>query len=253
MPDVDLALSRAYAKSVGSNARPGTAAQGPHFVIDPSESRPISGPTSALTWPETVRALERSHGDRFEALADAILGFRDARGMKVVLFTSPHRAEGRTTLVLALARSLARRPGRTLIVDGDLGGPMLARSLGIRVTVGLDDVLERDAAVADALIEAPDDHLVLLPVAAPASRPREAFASDEWSQLMARLRREFDIVLIDGGPIFSGPSASIIPRSVDAAVLVHHRTRTTDRALTRARDALDAAGVPLLGLAETFC
>ena len=48
------------------------------------------------------------------------------------LFTSCHRAEGRTTLVLTLARALARRPGRTLLVDADLTGPMLARQLGLQ-------------------------------------------------------------------------------------------------------------------------
>lgn len=253
MRDVDRALARAYGSAPTSSARPGPAAPGPHFSIDAPDARLDPPEVPILAWPETVRALERSHGPRFETLADAILEAREDRGMKVLLFTSPHRAEGRTTLVLTLARALARRPGRTLLVDGDLGGPMLARSLGLRPTVGLDDVLERDTSLADALIEAPDDHLVILPVVASAGRPREAVTSPEWSRLMARLRREFDLVLIDGGPIFTGPSAATVAQSVDAAVLVHNKSRTTARALERAQDAIDAAGVPVLGLAETFC
>jgi hypothetical protein len=44
----------------------------------------------------------------------------------------------------------------------------------------------------------------------------------------------------------------VLHRSVDAAVLVHNRGLTSDRAVLRAREVLDAAGVPLLGLAETF-
>ena len=69
---------------------------------------------------------------------------------------------------------------------------------------------------------------------------------------MARLRREFDLVLVDGSPLFAGLSAAVLHRSVDAAVLVHHRGLTGERALLRAREVLEAGGIPLLGLAETF-
>ena len=107
-------------------------------------------------------------------------------------------------------------------------------------------------ALADALIEAPDDHLWILPLRVAAASPREFLASPGWSCTMARLRREFDLVLVDGSPMFTGLSAAVLHRSVDAAVLVHNRSMTGERSLLRAREVLDAGGVPLLGLAETF-
>jgi Mrp family chromosome partitioning ATPase len=69
---------------------------------------------------------------------------------------------------------------------------------------------------------------------------------------VARLRREYDLVLLDGGPLFTGLNTAILHRSVDAAVLVYHRGLTGGRALLRARELLESGGVPLLGLAETF-
>ena len=47
-------------------------------------------------------------------------------------------------------------------------------------------------------------------------------------------------------------SAAVMHRSVDAAILVFNRSLTAARALTRAREVLEAGGIPLLGLAETF-
>jgi Mrp family chromosome partitioning ATPase len=126
---------------------------------------------------------------------------------------------------------------------------MLARSLGLRPSIGLDDVIEHGRALADALIDAPDDHLTVLPLRSSPTHPRSFLGGPEWP---ARLRREFDLVLLDGGPLFAGLNASVTYRAVDAAVLVVHRGLTGDRAIARARQALDAAGVPLLGLAETF-
>jgi Mrp family chromosome partitioning ATPase len=205
-----------------------------------------------LQWPGTILSMERQFGERFERLADTLVAVRDRQHLRVVLFTSCHRAEGRTTLVLALARALARRPGRSLLVDADLTGPMLARQLGLRPEFGLDDVIERGCALTEALLDAPDDHLSLLPLRAPVARPREFLNSPGWSLVMARLRREFDLVLVDGSPLFVGLSAAVMHRSVDAAILVHNRSLTGERALLRAREVLDAGGVPLLGLAETF-
>ncbi|SIO66353.1 CobQ/CobB/MinD/ParA nucleotide binding domain-containing protein [Singulisphaera sp. GP187] len=266
MREVDQALARAYAQRGATD----------HSVVPPAPhlpSRPVEPPVSpgngadhaetddrraqypelvTLQWPATIRTLEREFGDRFNQLADALIEARDRQHLKVLLFTSCHRAEGRTTLILTLARALARRPGRTLLVDADLTGPMLARQLGLRPKVGLDDVIENGLALSDALVEARDDHLTILPLRAPVGHPREFLASPAWSCALARLRREYDLVLLDGSPLFAGLSAAVLHHSVDAAVLVHSRALTGERALQRAREVLDSGGVPLLGIAETF-
>jgi Mrp family chromosome partitioning ATPase len=253
MRDLDQALARAFATTrteSGPDSPDRTTIPSPHFALEPGRDR--TRPATSLAWPEMILALEREHGPRFERLADVLLESRDRRQLKVLLFTSCHRAEGRTTLVLTLARALARRPGRTLVVDADLSGPMLAQQLGIRCRAGLDDVVERGLALRDALVEAHDDHLDILPLRTAVSRPREFLSGPGWSCLMARLRREFDLVLLDGSPLFTGLSAAVLHRSVDAAILVHNRTLTGQRALLRAQEVLEAGGIPLLGLAETF-
>jgi Mrp family chromosome partitioning ATPase len=263
MKEVDEALSRAFAQQ----ARTVPAASvppSPHWTLRKPAERPsrslapspspefLPSPAVEIRWPDVVEELERAWGGRFEGLADRLLEVRDRRNMKVILFTSCHRAEGRTTLVLTLARALARRPLRTLLVDADLTGPMLARSLGVQPLVGLDDVVEDGQALGDALIECPGGRLGILPMRSAVSRPREFLSSAAWSCAMARLRREFDLVLIDGSPLFTGLSAAVLHNSVDAAVLVHNGTTTGQRAILRAQEVLEGGGVPLLGLAETF-
>ena len=259
MQDVDQALARAYARhNLATNPEVPAIPPAPHFVVEPAPHNAQSGPgrdvgnETTLDWPSTVKTLEREHGDRFRRLADSLIEMREQKGIRVLLFTSCHRAEGRTTLVLTLARALARRPGRILLIDADLTGPMLARQLGIRPRVGFDDVVEDGRALSDAIIHAPDDHLSLLPLRAPVSGPREFLSNPAWSCSMARLRREYDTILVDGSPLFAGLSAAVLHRSVDAAVLVHHKALTGERALLRAQEVLEAGGIPLLGLAETF-
>jgi Mrp family chromosome partitioning ATPase len=274
MREVDKALARAYAQpEKGDPARgvppaphwaghgapraPGqetglvaSFAPAPDLALG-AEVAP-AGPVAELQWPAVVIGLERDWGERFDQLAGRLIEVRRRQNLRAILFTSCHRAEGRTTLVLTLARALARHPGRTVLVDADLTGPMIARLLGLRPEFGLDDVVEGGHALADALIDAPDDHLSVLPIRAAVARPRDFLVAPAWTCTLARLRREFDVILLDGGPLFTGLNAAVLHRSVDAAVLVYHRGLTGERAILRAREVVEAGGVPLLGLAETF-
>jgi Mrp family chromosome partitioning ATPase len=233
----------------------------PHFPIEtgeaaggapaPESAAPLAAAVT-FQWPTTVRTLERQHGARFDQLAGHLCAVRDQRQVRVLLFTSCHRAEGRTTLILTLARALARRAGRTLVVDGDLSGPMLARQLGLKPRLGLEDVVLAGAPAGEAIVSSAQEGVAVLPLRAAVARPREFVAAPGWSVLMARLRREFELVLIDGSPLFTGLSAAVLHRSVDAAVLVYNRAVTGERALVRAQEVLEAGGIPILGLAETF-
>lgn len=241
MREVDEALARVYSQRVRDDRA--TVPPPPHLLAPAGVE---------LDWPSLVLNLEERYGERFRAMADALLENRARTGQKVLLFTSCQRAEGRTTLLLTLARALARTPGRTLLIDADLSGPTLAHQLGLRPDSGLDDVVEHGRVLADALIEAPADNLTLLPLRLPVAQARAFLASPAWVCVLAKVRREFDLVLLDGGPMFLGLSAAIMHRSVDAAILVFNRSLTGERALTRAREVLNAAGIPLLGLAETF-
>ena len=97
----------------------------------PDSATSSPGPSAISGGRTIVLMLEREWGDRFEQMADRLVEARDRQQLKVLLFTSCHRAEGPTTLVLTLARALARRPGRTVLVDADLTGPMLSSTPGL--------------------------------------------------------------------------------------------------------------------------
>lgn len=277
MREVDEALARAFAHREATEPGRGVP-PAPHWPASPSTAsdrpEPGRGPgpelsaygeviarprTSAkamtaleLQWPSIVLRLEHDWGDRFDQMARRLIEVSRREDRRAILFTSCHRAEGRSTLVLTLARAVARLSRRTAVVDADLTGPMLARLLGLRPELGLDDVVESGHPLADALIDAPDDGLAVLPIRCPVARPREFLSSPAWTSAIARLRREFEVILLDGGPLFTGLGSAVLHRSVDAAVLVLHRGLTGERAILRAREALAAGGVPLLGLAETF-
>ena len=203
-----------------------------------------------LQWPAIVMTLEREWGNRFERLARALaVRPQDTRYSGGVIHELPPC--GGRTLVLTLAGGLARRPCRTLVIDADLTGPMLARMLGLRPEVGLDDVVENDQALSSALIDATDDHLAVLPMRASfttARFPGESCVDMRAGEVKSGIRLDSD----RWRAALQRFEAAVLHRSVDAAILVHHRGVTGERAILLPREVLDAGGIPLLGLAETF-
>ena len=247
MREVDHVLARAYAARA--------SAGGPHFAVASPGRTDAHRLGHALRWPETVLALEKRHGERFEAFADSLLAARDETPFRRLLFASAHRAEGRTTLVLNLARVLARRPGRTLLVDGDLVGPMLARSLGLRPRLGAG----RRGRAGPPAVRGGDGSSRRQPRDPPDRRPRrrvprEFAASAGWIRMMEAVSVEFDLALIDGGglvqrPERRGPALGRRrggPRPPQGPDLRARPGPAPARRSTRPMS-------PLLGIAETFC
>lgn len=215
-----------------------------------AEPQPGQNVEMSPTWPESVMAHEQAHGQDFDALAERLLEHR-RNHRQVILLASCLGAENRTTLVLGLARAIARPGERALVVDADLGKPMLASALRLQPRLGLAEVVAANHLLPGALIVLGSEDLALLPTCAPVPRPRRLLSSPGWTCLMARLRRQFGPILLDGGPVFAGLSAAVLHRSVDGAVLLHDPGHSDEAGLERALEVLDAAAIPVLSFAQS--
>ena len=167
-------------------------------------------------------------------------GSSNAARLKVILFTSCHRAEGRTTLDPDLGTRLSRHPCRTLLVDADLTGPMLAIYSGPAPRGwARRRGRERPGVVrcADRRGRRPPGNLA---DAKRLTRPRDFLTSPAWTCVLARFAVSTTWSSLTAARS-STASAAVLHRSVDAAVLVHHRSVTGKRDPS-AREVLDAGG-----------
>lgn len=270
MGKLDRAFIKAFGKTHGATPEvcaepPRTPQESGRSDAAPSEvdSRPRGVPRAAspatarrilrFNLPDSVVALQRCARDQFMMLSDIVRRAQQQAGLKTLLFTSCYRGEGRTSLVLTLARTLAAvSKAKTLLVDGDLLNPRIAKELHIDVSVGLDDVVQQGRPLHEALVYSEGDAFAVLPLRNAVSDPREFIRSDELEQALVALKEHFDLVLIDASPVFSSLDPTVLHRQVDAAVLIVNRELTEDQSVARARNVLESAGLTVLGVAETF-
>ncbi len=247
--EVDDALAKAFSARWSAPSKQ-SHGQGPHFAVEPQPG--AEHEASSWAWPDLVDVLEAQHGQQFRSMAARIWEISAQRGVKVLLFTSAHRAEGRTTFALLVAKFLAAGDRRVVLLDADFQAPMVGARLSLQRAVGLYDLVASAGGRVDATRFAALDRLRVVPLHEPIARPREILSSGGWSCLMATLRRSFDLVVLDGGPVLAGSSSVMLSKSVDACLLVTRPGDAAERARCQAQEILAAAGTPVLGLAENF-
>jgi Mrp family chromosome partitioning ATPase len=236
------------------------APQAPALVPAELAAPEVLGPLRAvfeiqkLSWPVLCQALVRAAEEELSVLADA-LAEAARRGEKRILVTGRRRGEGRTTVVICLARMLATRGLAVGLVDADFGQPHLARRLKLLPQTGWETPLAGETRLEEALIEAVDDKIVVLPLRATLDARRVAECRAAIDATLERLAGAMDIVLVDGGPVDDAHPASrhlIQACAFDGALVVRDaRHSPVEEAADLAR-RLGASGIARTEIIENF-
>ncbi len=164
---------------------------------------------------------------------------------KVYAITSATSGDGKTCLTLSLGLSFAAAGSKTLLVDFDLVGQGLSSKLKIRPEHGMASSLETGQP-GDAIVATKIDRLFLLP----AGRHDEDFVSrlsrPMVKQIIDEVRAEYDIIIIDTGPVLGSLEANFVTSQAEGVVLVVGRNQ--QRSLVqRAEQQLISLGARIIG------
>jgi len=183
--------------------------------------------------------------EAFRTLRSSILLAGDEFARRI-LVTSPQPQEGKTTVSLNLACSLAQLGRRVLIIDGDLRRPNCARQLRVEAAHGLGEYLQGLAALEDAVHPTPVSNLWLVPAGRTNRVASDLLYSPRLSVLLEELGGRYDHVVVDSPPSLVLSDARTIARQVDGLVLVVSGD-TERNALLRTKRTFDDAGARFLG------
>jgi septum site-determining protein MinD len=119
-------------------------------------------------------------------------------GAKIITITSGKGGVGKTTTTANLGMALARLNKKVVVLDADIGLRNLDVVMGLenRIVYDLVDVVEGRCKLRQAMIKHKLlDHLYLIPAAQ--TRDKTAISPSDMIQITAKLRQEFDFILID--------------------------------------------------------
>jgi polysaccharide biosynthesis transport protein len=159
--------------------------------------------------------------EQYRLLYTRIMHATAGKPQTIFAISSAIKGEGKTTTSLNLALTAARDFGKqTLLLEGDFKNPSFRTYLGLDTPVSLMEVILNQADLASSLINFGHPNLAVLPFGYNAKNSASLLSSQEFSNILTRLRERYELILIDSPPILSLPDMPIIEQLVDAILLV---------------------------------
>lgn len=140
---------------------------------------------------------------------------------KVIAITSANPGSGKTFISINLAKVLAIKGKKVLVMDLDLRKGTLSKMVG-NTEHGLSNYLVGAAGKDELIINNVDDtpNLDTIVMGTMPPNPAELLSSERLDQLIAELRQEYDFILLDCPPVEIVTDAKVINRLVDLTAFV---------------------------------
>lgn len=164
---------------------------------------------------------------------------------QIIAVTSALPEEGKTSIAVNLAATLAEAGSSVCLVDADLRRPNVARTLGLVEHAGLTTVMSGQAK-PDQVMQSAHSFAVLTSGAIP-TNPAEMLGSEQFRTVLRSLADKFDHVVVDTTPVLPVTDTPSIAPAVDGYLLVSRFAKTSRNQVADAVHTLLGVEATLLG------
>jgi len=188
--------------------------------------------------------------EQFIAMRDALIKAGREREVRAVGVTSAREQEGKTTVAIGLALTLAvDTQKRVLLLDGNMRAPAVHRFFQIPRGPGLTDLLREPMDYRKAVVRMEEYPLCLLPAGAPYDAPSELLTLGRFSSVMGQLKKAFDTIVVDCPSAMQHADVELTGGQLDGVVLVIETDKTQLSLLQAAKAKLEGNHLQILGVA----
>lgn len=182
------------------------------------------------------------------AIRTNLLFMSPDKPLKALLITSSMPQEGKTTVALNVAISMAQSGEKTLIVDTDMRRPRVHKALGLTARKGVSSVLVGEQTVDDVIVETPVENLLCMPCGATPPNPAELLHTKRFKELVGDLLERYDKVVFDSPPVGAVTDPVILSKAVDGTILVVKSGVTARQLLAKTGRVLTDVKANVLGV-----
>lgn len=168
--------------------------------------------------------------------------------IKKILITSSHPGEGKSTIALKLARSMANNGQKVLLMECDLRNPTLSKLIGNKISIGMTNLLVKGLQLEDVKID--DDvsnNLDIILTGPTPPNPSELLGSNKMKSLLSKAEEIYDVVILDTPPGGILTDAQVLATMVDGVLLVVAQGETKYEEIDNTLKNLKNVGANVLG------
>ena len=177
---------------------------------------------------------------------------REDTSCHLIGVTSAQPSDGKSTISLNLAYSLAELGKKTLLIDADMRRASLHEKTGLEKTPGLSELITvRTKDIPSALQRYQSGNsetsFDLLPAGEAANNPSELLNSERMEKLLEALAKAYDYIVIDLPPIGAVVDAVSVSQELDGMLVVVRENACPRNLLSECMQQMSYADVNVLG------
>ena len=182
---------------------------------------------------------ESPASEQYKILREQLKRLRTEAGIRTIAITSPVKRDGKTTVAVNLAASIALEyEEKVLLIDADLRAPSVHRYFKGDVSPGLTDYLSSNSAAGvKSLIRATHlSGLRIIPAGKPSRFASELLAKDRMRRMIDEIHTTLPghTIIIDSPPVLATPDPLVLSRQVDGVIMVIRAGKTPKDYLAKA-------------------
>lgn len=194
-----------------------------------------------------VQKLDYSGAEAYKTLRTNLLFCGNDKQIIAVTSCTPN--EGKSTVTLNLAASLAQADKKVLLIDADLRKSVLIGRIATNKSIkGLAHFLSKQAALADVICSTEIRNLHVIFAGPTPPNPAELLGGRQFRAMLEALRKVYDYILIDTPPLGSVIDSAVIAKECDGAVLVIESGAIKYRFVQGVQKQMEKSGCPILGV-----
>lgn len=210
----------------------------------------MSASAAAAAAPSGVAYVKIGAELEFGRIWSSIMAVMADSQHKLVLFASPGRGQGTSTMAAGVALTAAQANAhlRLGLLDANFRAPSLEKIFQIPATPGVADAVAgaTDAAELGYSVGV-HANLTVIPAGKVDADPLSLLRQDRIGTLLSGLISRFDFLFIDTAPVNQYPDAQLLAAVTDATVLVVDVGRTPRESVAKAKQILQTGHANLLG------
>ena len=169
--------------------------------------------------------------------------------LKTILITSSHVSEGKSSTAANLATVFAMQDKNVVLIDADMRRGVQHKKFNLSNSNGLSNYLANMNFNEKDFVKKTDiPNLYLINCGHVPPNPAELISSVRMKELLEGLKKDFDIIIIDGVPVLPVTDSVILSSIVDKVVIVTCHGETQKDELKSVKTALDNAGASIAGV-----
>lgn len=176
---------------------------------------------------------------------------------RVIGVTSAQPSEGKSTVSVNLAYTLAELGKSVLLIDGDMRRPAVHEIVGASMTPGVSEILTGKTGLNESVIRykstVDSTTFDMIPGGEVPDHPAELLNSSRFGKILEVAAKVFDYVIVDLPPVNAVIDAVNVSKYVDGLVVVIREDHCPRYVLTECVEQLHYAKANILGFVMNGC